>query len=121
MIPKFVFFTKGVGTNKDKLASFEQALRMGGIEKYNLVNVSSILPPGCKIISKAEGIKLMQPGQISFVVMARESTDRAWDERKDEYRASGKIIKTRVTCQSAEVKKGGQWTTVIAAAVFIIE
>ncbi|MEK7098199.1 MAG: pyruvoyl-dependent arginine decarboxylase, partial [Patescibacteria group bacterium] len=49
MVPTKVFFTKGVGVHKDKLASFELALREAGIEKYNLVYVSSILPPHCKI------------------------------------------------------------------------
>lgn len=73
-IPKKVFFTKGVGIHKDRLASFEKALREAGIEKCNLVYVSSILPPNCKIISKEEGIKLLNPGQITFCVMARTET-----------------------------------------------
>ena len=71
MVPTKLFFTKGVGVHKDKLASFEAALRDAGIEKCNLVYVSSILPPNCKIISKDEGLKLLQPGQITFCVMAR--------------------------------------------------
>jgi len=70
-----MFFTKGVGVHKDKLASFELALRNAGIEKCNLVHVSSILPPNCKIISKEEGLKLLQPGQIVFCVMARSDTN----------------------------------------------
>ena len=74
-IPKKVFFTKGVGVHKDKLASFELALRQAGIEKCNLVTVSSILPPGCKIISKDEGIKLLKAGQVTFCVMARIETN----------------------------------------------
>jgi len=71
MVPTKLFFTKGVGVHKDKLASFESALRNAGIEKCNLVYVSSILPPNCKIITKDEGLKLLQPGQIAFCVMAR--------------------------------------------------
>ena len=70
-----MFFTKGVGYHRNKLQSFELALRNCGIEQCNLVNVSSIFPPDCKIISKEEGIKLLKPGQITFVVMARESTN----------------------------------------------
>ena len=42
MTPKKIFFTKGVGVHKDKLSSFEVALRSAGIEKCNLVYVSSI-------------------------------------------------------------------------------
>lgn len=180
MIPTEAFLTKGVGMHKDKLASFEQALRKAGIEKYNLVNVSSILPPHCNLISREKGLKTLEPGQIAYVVMARNSTNErnrlisaaigvarpadkdgygylsehtafgetarrsgeyaedlaatmlattlgiefdletAWDDRKQLYRASGKIIRTTNICQSAEGKKGGSWTTVVAAAVFTI-
>ncbi|MCA1946356.1 MAG: pyruvoyl-dependent arginine decarboxylase, partial [Desulfovibrio sp.] len=44
-VPTKAFFTKGIGRHKNKLQSFELALREGGIEKLNLVYVSSILPP----------------------------------------------------------------------------
>jgi arginine decarboxylase len=71
MIPSKLFLTKGVGVHKDRLASFELALRDAGIEKCNLVYVSSILPPNSKIISKEEGLKLLSPGEITYVVMAR--------------------------------------------------
>jgi len=180
MIPTKCFFTKGVGIHKDKLGSFELSLRSAGIEKCNLVQVSSILPPGCKIITKEEGLTLIQPGQITFVVLARSETnepnrlitsaiglavpaengsygylsehhtcgetgkkageyaedlaatmlattlgvefnaDAAWNERENLYKSSGKIIKTSHTAQSAEGNKDGLWTTVIAAAVFVI-
>jgi len=70
-VPQKVFFTKGVGVHKDKLASFELALRAAGIEKCNLVSVSSIFPPNAKIVSKEEGIQLLKPGQVTFCVMAR--------------------------------------------------
>ncbi len=72
--PTKIFFTKGVGRHKDYLQSFEMALRMAGIEKCNLVSVSSIFPAGCKRLSKEEGVKLLEPGQITFCVMARNST-----------------------------------------------
>ena len=75
MIPKKVFLTKGVGVHKDKLASFELALRDAGIEKCNLVTVSSIFPPDCKIISKEEGISLLSPGEITYCVMARNESN----------------------------------------------
>ncbi len=75
LIPKQIFFTKGVGVHKDKLASFELALRKAGIEKCNLVYVSSIFPPNCIIIPKAKGVKLIKPGQITFCVMARNETN----------------------------------------------
>ena len=74
-VPTRMFFTKGVGVHKDRLASFELALRDAGIEKCNLVYVSSIFPPNCKIISKEEGLKHLSPGQITFCVMARSETN----------------------------------------------
>jgi arginine decarboxylase len=70
-----MFFTKGVGRHKEYLQSFELALRDAGIEKCNLVMVSSIYPPGCKRISKEDGLSLILPGAITFAVMARISTD----------------------------------------------
>lgn len=75
MVPKRMFFTKGVGYHRNKLQSFELALRSAGIQMCNLVKVSSIYPPDCKIISKEEGIKRLAPGQITFVVMAEESSN----------------------------------------------
>ncbi len=180
MIPNKVFLTKGGGVHKDKLSSFEVALRNAGIETCNLVYVSSILPPNCKAITKSEGLKLLNPGQITYCVMSRNQTnepnrlisaaigiavpkdqtnygyisehhafgetaketgeyaedlaatmlattlgipfdpDQAWDERKQAYIASGHIFKTSQICQSAEGKKSGLWTTVIATAVFMI-
>ena len=74
-VPDKIFFTKGVGRHKDYLQSFELALRDAGIEKYNLVTVSSIYPPGCKKISKEEGLKYLRPGEITYVVLARISTN----------------------------------------------
>ena len=70
-VPKKIFFTKGVGTHKDELHSFERALRDAGIEKYNLVQVSSIFPPSCKMISRSQGLKELVPGSITYCVMSR--------------------------------------------------
>ncbi|MBC8549874.1 MAG: arginine decarboxylase, pyruvoyl-dependent [Candidatus Brocadiales bacterium] len=178
-VPKKIFFTKGVGTHKEKLQSLELALRKAGIEKCNLVRVSSIFPPNCKIVSKAQGIKLLQPGQIVFCVMSTNETnephrmisasvglavpaepnhygylsehhangetdetsgdysedlaasmlastqgvefdpEKNYDERKEIYRMSGKIVQSRNTTQSARGDKNGLWSTVVAAAVFL--
>lgn len=75
MVPTKIFLTKGVGVHKDKLASFELALRDAGIEKCNIVCVSSIFPPSAKIISKEEGLKHLHPGQITYCVVARNETN----------------------------------------------
>jgi len=76
-VPKKMFLTKGVGKDRDPLSSFERALKDAGIEKCNLVNVSSILPPGCEILPKDKGIGLLKPGQITFVVMSRNSSNES--------------------------------------------
>lgn len=75
MVPTHLFLTRGVGVHKEKLASFEQALRSAGIAYCNLVSVSSILPPACKIISRKRGEKLLNPGEITYCVMARSETN----------------------------------------------
>jgi arginine decarboxylase len=75
IIPKKMFLTKGVGVDKNRLSSFELALRSAGIERFNLVYVSSILPPLCQVVPKNEGIKELSEGQILFCVMARNETN----------------------------------------------
>ncbi len=177
LVPKKMFFTNGVGSHKAELRSYELALRDAGIQKVNLVDVSSILPPNCKIISRREGLKLLQPGAITFCVQARASSDEPhrllfasvgcaiptdknsygylsehhgfgqteqvagdyaedlaaamlastlgiefdenvnWDEKKEVFRMSNKIVKTRNVTKSAVVKNG--YTTVVAFAVFV--
>ena len=181
LVPKYIFFTKGIGRHKEELGSFEMALRDAGIEKYNLVTVSSIFPPNCKIIPRDKGLQLLPPGQVVFCVMYQNRSNEpnrlmaasvglavpadsnqygylsehksfgeteekageyaedlaasmlattlglefepnaAWDEREQIYKSSGKIIKTTNLTQSAIGHKDGLWTTVLAAAVFIME
>src|SRR5437879_8572582 len=74
LLPKRMFLTKGVGKHREKLTSFELALRSAGIAACNLVRVSSIFPPRCKLISRTEGVKQLKPGQVAFVVMSENST-----------------------------------------------
>ena len=71
MIPKKVFLTHGVGRHRERLQSFELALREAGIAMLNLVSVSSIVPPGCKVVAKEKGLPELSPGQITFAVLAR--------------------------------------------------
>ncbi|MHC5062062.1 MAG: pyruvoyl-dependent arginine decarboxylase [Planctomycetota bacterium] len=75
LVPKAVFLTKGLGRHKYKLKSFEEALRIAGVAQQNLVSVSSILPPGCKIISKDKGLPQLVPGAVTFCVIARSDTN----------------------------------------------
>ena len=75
LVPKKVFFVCGKGFHKSKLTAFEEALREAGIEKYNIVNVSSILPPYCIEINREDGLKQLRPGQIIYAVLARVTSN----------------------------------------------
>jgi len=75
MIPTKFFLTKGVGIHKEQLASFEMALRAAGIEKFNLVHVSSILPPNCRRIAKEEALQELKPGEVVYCVMSKNETN----------------------------------------------
>ncbi|MBI2435100.1 MAG: arginine decarboxylase, pyruvoyl-dependent [Candidatus Hydrogenedentes bacterium] len=178
-VPSKMFLTRGVGTHKEKLSSFEMALRAGDIAQFNLVRVSSIYPPNCKIIPRQQGLKEMRPGQIVHVVLAEAATNeprrlmassigiaipkdpnqfgylsefhgfgvterkaseyaedlaaemfatvmgikfdanKSWDEKREEWKISGIMLKTSHMTQTALSDKEGLWTTTVAAAVLL--
>src|ERR1700728_4348441 len=74
MVPKRLFLTKGVGKRKERLMSFEVALRAAGIAAQNLVRVSSIFPPQCELITRKAWLKYLSPGEVVFAVVAENST-----------------------------------------------
>ncbi len=181
MIAKQIFLSKGVGKHRERLTSFELALRDAGIAACNLVRVSSIFPPRCKLIPRSAGLKLLSPGEVVFAVLSENSTrephrliaasiglalpadrnaygylsehhsfgeaeqqageyaeelaaemlattlavdfdpDRSWDEKKEIYRISNKIVRTLNVTQSAVGDKRGLWTTVLSCAILIGE
>jgi arginine decarboxylase len=75
LVPTRAFLTKGVGIHKEYLASFEDALRDAGIAALNVVTISSIMPPRCRIIPKKQGLKELHDGQVAFCVMSRQATN----------------------------------------------
>ena len=75
LVAKKLFLTKGMGVHEDKLTSFEYALRNAGIAGTNLVLISSIFPPGAKLISRTAGLKLIKPGQILFTIYSKNQTN----------------------------------------------
>lgn len=179
-VPRMMFFTNGAGTHRDKLSSFELALREAGMSTANIVSVSSIFPPHCRVVPRSQGEKYIKPGQVVFAVMTRQATnephrliaasiglarptdpnaygylsehhsygetklkagdyaedlaatmlattlglsfdpDKAWDERKEVFQMSGRIVHTRSTTRTATGHKNGLWTTVVALGVFIL-
>lgn len=74
-VPTRMFFTKGTGKHRQKLQSFEEALRNAGIAEFNLVRVSSIYPPRCRIVSRNKGLELLTAGQVVYCVLAESRTD----------------------------------------------
>ncbi|MBU4484769.1 arginine decarboxylase, pyruvoyl-dependent [bacterium] len=74
-VPTKCFLVKGVGTHKEKLQSFEGALRNAGIAQFNLVRVSSIFPPHCKILTPIKGLAELDPGMIIHCVLSDVATN----------------------------------------------
>src|SRR6266571_4937669 len=74
-VPTKAFLTKGVGRHKEKLTSFEMALRDAHLANFNLVRVSSIFPPHCELVDREEGMSMLKPGQIVFAVIAESATN----------------------------------------------
>ena len=178
-VAKKIFLTKGVGRHREKLPSYEMALRDAGLAPFNLVHVSSIFPPHCKIIPRSQGLKDLYPGQIVFSVVSSNATrephrliaasigvaipsdsnsygylaehqsfgekenvagdyaedlaaemlattqgvefdpDRSWDEKREIWKISNKIVRSMNTTKTAVGDKNGLWTTVVAGAIFI--
>ncbi len=74
-VPREVFLTKGIGRHPEKLTSFEEALRDAQIARFNLVHVSSIFPPYCKVLPRSKGLEKLRSGQILYCVMSRNAVD----------------------------------------------
>ncbi len=75
-IPKRLTLVKGVGRHREKLTSFEMALRKAGIAHLNLVRVSSIFPPHCKIVSN-KYVEDLKPGQVTYIVLSDNATNES--------------------------------------------
>jgi arginine decarboxylase len=75
IVPSRIFLTKGVGRHREKLQSFEMALRHARIANFNLVRVSSIFPPGCRVIARSLGVTNLRPGQIVYCVLSDNATN----------------------------------------------
>lgn len=74
LVPGRLFLTRGSGRHREKLISWEMALHDAGISSFNLVRVSSIFPPKCKLISRERGLESLVPGQVVFAVISANAT-----------------------------------------------
>lgn len=73
-VPTRVFFTAGRGVHEHERVAVQHALREAGVADCNLVKVSSVLPPGVRVIDRAEAEKLLKPGNVVFAVIAQAVT-----------------------------------------------
>lgn len=177
-VPSKAFLTSGVGVHRERLTSFEMALRDARVARYNLVNVSSIFPARCELVQPEEGLEHLAAGQIVHSVLARsetnepsrlvassiglavpgeeerfgylsehhsygETAERAgeyaedlaagmlatvlgvpfdpeadWDDQREVWRLSGRIVRTLNITEAVEGPADGRWATTVAAAVF---
>ena len=58
---------------------------------------------------------------LATIMELPNDSSLTWDEREEQWRLSGKIYRTQNFTQSAEGHKDGLWTTVLSAAVMILE
>ena len=63
-IPKIVVLTKGVGAGNNELTAFDKALLRAGIGNLNLIKVSSIIPPGAKVVKVEDCILDLPKGAL---------------------------------------------------------
>lgn len=66
--------SSGVGTGPTKLAAFDAALRDAGIANYNLLVLSSVIPPGSEIVEVDSASTSGEWGDRLYVVLAEERT-----------------------------------------------
>jgi len=119
MVPTRVFLTKGVGRHKYQLKSFEEALRKAGVAQQNLVQVSSILPPKCRIISRSKGLDQLTPGEVCFCVMARADTnEHGTDEETEGLRGSHGMSVCHLGSRTGERPKKPSTSTLAEQRVY---
>lgn len=68
MRPHYYKLVSGCGESEIELVSFDNALMNAGIGDYNLVKISSIIPPSCEYREKIDLTK----GSILFAAYARK-------------------------------------------------
>lgn len=74
-VPTMVFFTHGVGTHETQRVAMQRAMEEAGVAECNMVKVSSVIPPNCRIISREHGRRLLRSGGIVHAVIAQGETN----------------------------------------------
>lgn len=72
--------TSAVGTGPTTLGAFDAALRGAGIENYNLIALSSVIPTGAELVRTRFVTPPDEYGHRLYVVMARHETSNPGEE-----------------------------------------
>lgn len=73
---KVIYVVKGKGIGKTKKSSFDMALKSAEIENFNLIPLSSVIPPGTELIIETKYPKVVIPGTMQPVVMAEVTSNK---------------------------------------------
>jgi pyruvoyl-dependent arginine decarboxylase len=100
-VPYEYFITSGSGTSNVgseglpyETGSYDQALTKAGIENANIIEYTSVIPTGAKQISKEEGLKRIQWGEVLECIKAQANGEK------------GKFISSAVMTTSVYDPKG---------------
>ena len=88
---KVIRVTKGTGTGETRMAAFDAALYAAGIANYNLVRLSSIIPPGFKVRLEQCRENNKNFGDRLYVVYASQIENEAG---KDAWAGIGWVLAT---------------------------
>jgi arginine decarboxylase len=61
-----------VGTGPTALAAFDHALALAGVANFNLIALSSVIPPGAEVVEELPDVSAATWGDRLYVVMAQQ-------------------------------------------------
>lgn len=75
-----IVISKSTGSGPTRLSAFDSALNNAGIANFNLIRLSSVIPPKSILIKHTDGISVNKPsgewGDKLYVVMAEQRVDK---------------------------------------------
>jgi arginine decarboxylase len=64
--------SSGVGTGPTALAAFDHSLALAGVANFNLIALSSVIPPGAEVVDEQPDLGYATWGDRLYVVMAEQ-------------------------------------------------
>lgn len=71
-----IVMARGIGRGPTSLAAFDAALRDAGVANYNLICLSSVIPPGSQVVRQRWHTPPQAWGQRLYVVLSQAREDR---------------------------------------------